>query len=289
MSERYGPIRRYLDRFRRSSAQARWLEREVELRTRELAEQNRQLAELNEKLRQASFTDSLTGLWNRRFLAHQITEDLALIDRAYVRGDAPSSGSDLLFMMLDLDGLKVVNDTWGHAAGDSTLVQVKEILRRVCRQSDTLIRWGGDEFLILGRQTDQPSAARMAERIRQAVQAHPFALADHERVRLSCSLGFAFYPFVQAAPTLLSWEQVVGLADRALYLAKQRRRDTWVGIFGRSVTPQMLLGRLDEDLMRLAREGLVELRTPDDVQAVSQTAQPKGAMITRVASSRSGA
>lgn len=240
------------------------------MRTRELAEQNRQLADLNEKLRLASFTDSLTGLWNRRFLASQITEELALIHRAYVRGDAPSSGSDLLFMMLDLDGLKAVNDTWGHAAGDSTLVQVQHLLRRVSRQSDTLIRWGGDEFLILGRHADQPCAQLMAERVRHAVQAHSFDIGDGRSVRMSCSVGFAFYPFVQTAPQLLSWEQVVGLADRGLYLAKQGGRNRWVGVFSRSTTqPQTLVRRLDEDLVCLSDEGLVELRALDAAELCS--------------------
>jgi diguanylate cyclase (GGDEF)-like protein len=268
-------VRHYAGRLARQAERTRWLEREMEDRTRELAEQNRQLADLNEKLRQASFTDSLTELWNRRFLVSQIVNDLALVHRAYVRAAPPSSPSDLLFMMLDLDGLKGINDTWGHRAGDCALVQVGDILRRVCRQSDTLIRWGGDEFLIVGRNTDQPSAQHIAERIKGAVEEHLFDLGDDNTARLSCSVGFAFYPFVQAAPKLLTWECVVGLADRALYLAKQRGRNTWVGVFSAPDTDApTLMTRLEEDLVRLADEGVVELRMPTAAQTVPQTEQP---------------
>ena len=123
--------------------------------------------------------------------------------------------------MMDLDGLKGVNDTYGHTAGDRAIVQMKEILTRVCHQSDTLIRWCGDEFLLLGRHTDREAAAMLDERIRQAV----FDLGDGDTVRLSCSVGFTFFPFQTDAPNLFTWEQVLDLTDRALYKAKQSGRD----------------------------------------------------------------
>ncbi|MDE0829414.1 MAG: triple tyrosine motif-containing protein [Vicinamibacterales bacterium] len=100
------------------------LEREVAARTDELASQNRELAGLNTRLQEVSVTDSLTGLWNRRYLANEIPKDLARIRRARINhhdaapDDPRQMDTTLLFLMLDLDGLKGVNDTYGHQAGD---------------------------------------------------------------------------------------------------------------------------------------------------------------------------
>ena len=244
------------------------LEREVGERTDKLAMQNRELAQLNHKLQEVSVTDSLTGLWNRRYLANEIGKDLALMRRARIDNqqkglDARGGPSaDLLFLMMDLDGLKAVNDTYGHQAGDRAIVQMKEILVRACRQSDTLIRWGGDEFLLLGRQTEREDAAHLAERIRRAVEGHRFDLGAGDIARLSCSVGFTFFPFMPVAPDLFSWEQMLDLADRALYRAKQGGRNQWVGVLSAPGSdPAIVMKHKDDDLEQLARAGIIELHT----------------------------
>lgn len=243
---------------------ARRLEREVETRTQELAQRNTELASLNKRLESASYTDALTGLMNRRFLSDQIDTDVAAVARSYTEDAASSSGDphrDLLFMMLDLDGLKGINDTYGHAAGDAVLVQVREILSRVCRKSDTLVRWGGDEFLLVGRQTDRIMAEYMAERLRSAVTEHVFDLGGGHTARLSCSIGFSMYPFIKSEPTLFNWEQVVHMADRGLYLSKQSGRNRWTGVLaGSSADPATLALRIDDDLETLRAERIVTLR-----------------------------
>ena len=253
------------------------LEQEVTKRTDELRTQNRELAALNHKLQEVTVTDSLTGLWNRRYLADEIGKELALLRRARFANqgmslDERTSDPALLFLMMDLDGLKGVNDTYGHQAGDRAILQTKEILVRVCRQSDTLIRWGGDEFLLLGRQANGDAAAHMSERIKQAVAVHRFDFGEGDTVRLSCSIGFAFFPFVSSTPELLSWEQVLDMADRALYRAKQTGRNRWVGVLSAPGSdPAIVKTRKDDDLEQLARDGIIELRTkvssptsPDD-------------------------
>jgi predicted signal transduction protein with EAL and GGDEF domain len=137
---------------------------------------------------------------------------------------------------------------------------MKDILVHVCRKSDTLIRWGGDEFLLVGRQTDRDTAALLAERIRQAVSAHRFDLDDGDTVRLSCSIGFAFFPFVPGTPSLFSWEQVLNMADRALYHAKQAGRNRWVGVLNApDVDPAVAMNRKNDDLEQLASKGIIEL------------------------------
>ena len=246
------------------------LEREVAARTDELASQNRELAGLNTRLQEVSVTDSLTGLWNRRYLANEIPKDLARIRRARINhrdagpDDPRQLDTTLLFLMLDLDGLKGVNDTYGHQAGDRVIVKTKEILTEVCRETDTLIRWGGDEFLLVGRQADTNIAAGLSDRLRHAVESHAFELGNGDTVRLSCSVGFSFYPFMYRAPTLFTWEQVLDLADRALYRAKAGGRNRWVGLVGaRDAEPGVALRRKDEDLDTLAADGILEIHTAD--------------------------
>jgi diguanylate cyclase (GGDEF)-like protein len=252
---------------------SRKLEREVQTRTRELAERNSELEQANNKLQQASFTDSLTGLRNRRYLMSTISEDIALVDRYYrdlSAGSEPPNGKrpDFLFLIFDLDGFKEVNDTFGHAAGDRVLVQVRDILEKACRSSDTVIRWGGDEFLIVGRYADRRAAEILSDRIRSSVDQHPFQLGNDVEARLSCSIGFAYYPFAKAAPTLMNWEQVVAIADRALYIAKNSGRNAWVGVQDTPTTcdlsPEALVQQINDRIDRLVADGYLALHSSID-------------------------
>ena len=116
------------------------------------------LRETQAQLEDASITDALTGLRNRRFLLQHIERDVAMILRHHDNrpgdGAAPAgSNMDLVFFMVDLDHFKSVNDTYGHSAGDMVLVQMRERLQEVFRESDYLIRWGGEEFLLIARTT----------------------------------------------------------------------------------------------------------------------------------------
>jgi len=212
------------------------LERVVTERTAALENQNRKLEELNQKFEEASYTDSLTGLRNRRYLLGTIEKDLDLVLRYYTDREhggkaAPEVRPDFLFLLIDLDGFKEVNDTYGHTAGDRVLEQVCSLMERACRKSDTLIRWGGDEFLIVGRYTDRSAAEDLAGRIREAICEHPFDIGIGRPIRLTSSIGFSCYPFVPSKPNLLNWEQIIGIADQALYLVKEAGRNSWAGVF----------------------------------------------------------
>ncbi len=252
---------------------SRKLRREVQARTAELAERNSDLEQANNKLQQASFTDSLTGLRNRRYLMSTISDDIALVDRHY--RDLAEGGSELeaqrpdfLFLIFDLDGFKEVNDTFGHAAGDQVLVQVRDLLERACRSSDTVIRWGGDEFLVVGRYADRRAAEILSDRIRTSVDQHAFVLGNGMEAKLSCSIGFAYYPFARTSPRLLNWEQVVAVADRALYIAKNSGRNAWVGIQETPKTadlaPEALAQQVHDRVDRLVADGYLALHSSID-------------------------
>lgn len=258
-------------RRRRETERRRYLERQVAERTSELALKNRDLQEAINKVELASVTDALTGLRNRRFLVNSIDSDLALVDRYYedlkrhpetvVKETQP----DTLFLIFDLDGFKGVNDTYGHAAGDRVLLQVTDLLEATCRDSDTITRWGGDEFVIVARRTRRESAEDLAERLRASVAAHEFELGLGKTVHLSCSIGFAFYPFLRRFPKALSWEQVNAIADRALYIAKKSNRNAWVGIFeahkASNVHPSALVQKINHELDVLVQHDIVGLST----------------------------
>ncbi|KQY89247.1 GGDEF domain-containing protein [Pelomonas sp. Root1444] len=185
-------------------------------------------------MRDMAFSDPLTGLRNRRHLVATIATDLAQAQRLHAgtRGDAAPTNADLVFMMIDVDHFKAVNDQHGHAAGDAVLKQCAAVLQRQLRGSDTLVRWGGEEFLVLARQTNPGEVHVLAERLRASIAAHDFVLDDGQLLRKTCSIGYACHPLAPdadgAAPA--DWNDTVDLADQCLYLAKANGRDLWVGI-----------------------------------------------------------
>ncbi len=224
----------------------------------QLLEKNLELERAYKALEDVSLTDQLTGLRNRRFFLQHVESDVALSLRAYdglAAGGPAAAGRDLVFYMVDLDHFKDVNDRHGHAAGDAVLVQMKDRLREVFRESDYLVRWGGEEFLVLARATERDEAHAVAERIRQAVSARSFTLQDGTQLARSCSIGFACFPFLPSQPRLMSWSQVVELADLGLYLAKRSGRDAWAAVYATAAAQAeqlfpRLLHQLDECVAR---------------------------------------
>jgi diguanylate cyclase (GGDEF)-like protein len=215
-------------RLKREARQREVLERLVRERTRELAAHAQALEVANRRLEEASFTDPLTGLGNRRSLRHTMPQAIARMPR----------GERLALMVADLDCLKPINDQHGHDAGDRVLIHVSRILRDCLPGHDTVVRWGGDEFVVVHACSGVEAASELAERIRTAVSTHRYRLAGSSIARTSCSIGFAMYPFVRAVPGLLTWEEVLRLADAALYRAKNRR-NAWVGWSGRKAAPDL--------------------------------------------------
>ncbi|HLA78339.1 MAG TPA: diguanylate cyclase [Vicinamibacteria bacterium] len=241
-------------------ARAAQLEARVAERTAELEAANRALEE-------QSLTDPLTGVRNRRFVAATLPLDVAQVVRTYRErlalhkrdGDA---NLDLVFLLVDMDHFKSVNDGFGHLGGDSVLQQVVERLKAAVRQTDTVVRWGGEEFLVLARQSNRREAPAVAERIRATMAERSFEPLAGERVTCTCSVGFAAFPFLPGAPEVVPWEQVVHLADHALYAAKRGGRDAWVGLEAASDVDPARLG--ESPFLRipeLLSQGLLEVRS----------------------------
>jgi diguanylate cyclase (GGDEF)-like protein len=179
----------------------------------------------NFRLEEASQTDPLTGLRNRRYLANQIPADIAYYDREVVRRATP--GEVMVFALVDVDHFKAVNDRYGHAAGDRVLQQFAQVLGHLVRTGDYIARWGGEEFLVVFRPMPNRHLPILGERIRSAIANHRFDVGTDEPVSLTCSIGFIECPLFRDARGSLGWEQMVELADRALYYVKAHGRNGW--------------------------------------------------------------
>jgi diguanylate cyclase (GGDEF)-like protein len=222
-----------------SRAIVRWRLARLRARNAELealvGKRTRDLKAAYVALEEASMVDPLTGLKNRRYLSVFMPEELARClrqQRAHPHASAPQAAArnvDLCLLMLDLDDFKAVNDTYGHAAGDAVLHQLGDVLRATCRDSDVIVRWGGEEFLILARNSDRDQIQTMASQLCESVRNHAFELADGTLLHKTCSVGFTGFPLLQDSPERFGWEQAIELADQCLYAAKHSGRDGWVG------------------------------------------------------------
>jgi len=154
-----------------------------------------------------AYLDDLTHLYNTRYL------DLALLRE--MEGGRPFT---VLFM--DLDRFKLVNDEHGHLAGSRLLVEVARVLRSCVRDDDVLVRYGGDEYVMLLAGIDSGGGLKVAERIRRAIEDHRFLSREGSRVRITCSIGLASYP-----EHAQSKAEILDLADRAMYRGKRSSRN----------------------------------------------------------------
>jgi len=156
--------------------------------------------------------DDLTGLYNRRLLSELFEESW---------GAVVENHPELSLIMVDLDGFKAVNDRYGHPSGDRVLVDTAGLLRRHFREEDLIVRYGGDEFVVLAPGAGPERASDLAARARQAMSRFPFQDADGRPIEapLSFSLGVASLP--ADGP---SAEGLLAAADRRLYRDKRSRR-----------------------------------------------------------------
>ncbi len=166
-------------------------------------------ARLHKQMEDLAATDSLTGLANRRCFLDRLTSELAHCRR---------TGRHLSVAMVDLNGFKAINDTYGHAAGDAVLVGVAKRLARSARASDLAARFGGDEFVLLFPETRNEEAERVLGRLR--IDDLTIRAGHTRGLRLSVSWGIATWP-----EDGMEIEPLLHVADRRLYVMKQRHRE----------------------------------------------------------------
>ncbi|CAN7681060.1 DUF484 family protein [Pseudoduganella sp. LjRoot289] len=171
----------------------------------------------NEMLKYIGLTDSLTGVYNRRYMDRRLLEEISRARRqAY----------DISFMYIDIDHFKRVNDTVGHQGGDEVLREVAQRIKAELRLSDALARFGGEEFVVLLINADLDSAAFVAERIRAGIAASMIDVSPSVRVSITASIGVACLDRSDSemAPEASAME-LIAQADSALYQAKDSGRN----------------------------------------------------------------
>ena len=189
------------------------LQEELAFDREQLLRFSKDLAASNERLQQLALTDALTGLPNRRFAMERLEQEWALSER----------GNRMLSCMLvDIDHFKLVNDTFGHKAGDEALKYVANALRQSARKQDVVCRYGGEEFLVICPDTGIDAAHQCAERMRLHVAALEFT-NQGVGIEMTASIGVA-----QKTEGVASLGELLSRADECLYAAKQGGRNRTV-------------------------------------------------------------
>jgi two-component system, cell cycle response regulator len=171
----------------------------------------------NEMLKYIGLTDSLTGVYNRRYMDRRLLEEISRARR---------QDYDIAFMYIDIDHFKRVNDTIGHQGGDEVLREVSARIKNELRLSDSLARFGGEEFVVLLINANLDSAAFVAERIRASIAASMIDVSSSVQISVTASLGVACLDrSVLDTPVEAAAMELIAQADAALYQAKDGGRN----------------------------------------------------------------
>jgi diguanylate cyclase (GGDEF)-like protein len=217
----------------------------VALLYRRVRHTNQLLSSSNELLKVQSERDPLTGLANRRHF-QAVMRQLA--------ADGKLSGTVYL---IDIDHFKNINDRHGHSAGDAVLIEVAQRLRDTLREEDLIVRWGGEEFLVVVQALAPEQVDTLAQRMLSALDHVPVQVDAH-RIPVTSSIGFATFP-IGPAPLQVSWERAINLVDTAMYLAKAHGRNRAYGVRLMHASDEASLEAITLSLESAWREGQVEL------------------------------
>lgn len=218
---------------------------------------------LTQRLEDMALRDPLTGLRNRRYLQEFMQEETPRVLRRWLLQDGEIvHRRSISLILVDLDFFKHVNDEYGHAAGDAVLLQVARLLKEIVRKPDLVVRWGGEEFVILALDSDRTAPPLIAVRVHEQMASHSFVLPGGQAIRQTCSVGYALYPFHPERPERLGWEQVFRLADQGLYGAKGEGRNRLCGVLPGAADPDAVVAALDQpdpDFPRAVADGLLTI------------------------------
>lgn len=207
------------------------LRREVRQQTLTLQEKNEELQAAYRTLEEVSLRDPLTSLYNRHYLESQLPGEIRRSQFSSNQStDTNKSKQDLLCLLIDIDHFKRINDDYGHIAGDKVLASFAQVLKHVFRLTDLIIRWGGEEFLVVCRQSNREELPELAERCREMVASTPFDIGLEKPINITCSIGFSLLPPDRKDNFDMAWERTFAVVDYALYAAKLSGRNGWVGV-----------------------------------------------------------
>lgn len=222
---------------------------------RQIRRTNLQLREANTKLEVTSTRDPLTGLFNRRAFV-----DLMASRQPRDQDERRAANIDTLdgLILLDIDQFKKINDTYGHAVGDTVLKDISHRLKRIVRETDMVLRWGGEEFLIFSPKTHPEQITVLVDRILRAIGEQVFVDGDI-KIPVTVTAGYITLPFADVPEQSCGWEKTLQIADMALYLAKAHGRNRAYGVAKLLVDHHIAMPILDHDLSAAKEAGMVEL------------------------------
>ena len=215
------------------------LRREVRQQTLTLQEKNQELERAYKTLEEVSLRDPLTGLYNRHYLESQLPGEIRRSQFSAKQNTyANKAKQDLLCLLIDIDHFKRINDDFGHMAGDKVLSAFANVLKEVFRQTDLIIRWGGEEFLVVCRQSNREELPELAERCREMVARTSFDIGKEAPINITCSIGFSLLPPDKEDDFDAAWKRTFAVVDYALYATKLSGRNGWVGVIETLTSPR---------------------------------------------------
>ena len=215
------------------------LRREVRQQTLTLQEKNQELERAYKTLEEVSLRDPLTGLYNRHYLESQLPGEIRRSQFSAKQNTyANKAKQDLLCLLIDIDHFKRINDDYGHMAGDKVLSAFANVLKEVFRQTDLIIRWGGEEFLVVCRQSNREELPELAERCREMVARTSFDIGKEAPINITCSIGFSLLPPDKEDDFDAAWKRTFAVVDYALYATKLSGRNGWVGVIETLTSPR---------------------------------------------------
>jgi diguanylate cyclase (GGDEF)-like protein len=225
----------------------------VYLLYRRVRQANQQLLEVNQQLEFHSVRDPLTGLFNRRSFLELMNNRATGVANGRREDDSPDG-----LMVLDIDHFKNINDTLGHAGGDVVLVEIAKRLRSMVRDTDMVMRWGGEEFLIYSPKSSADHHRGLAQRVLKIVADTPIEVGD-KTVTVTVTGGFLSLPFSGLSEVDCNWEKAMQIADMALYLGKVNGRNRAYGL-NRLLAPfEQVMPVLERDISAALKADMVEL------------------------------
>ena len=216
---------------------------------------NQKLVEVNSQLEFHAVRDPLTGLFNRRSFVDLMKKRTQQTETE--RREARIEYPDGLILM-DIDHFKQINDILGHAAGDAVLIEVARRLRETVRESDMVLRWGGEEFLIFTPHAAPDQIAVLVERVLNAIGETQIQAGDR-KIQVTVTAGFISLPFAGLDESVCGWEKALQIADMALYLGKANGRNRAYGIAGLKTRSEAMIQVLEQDLAAAIKTGMVEM------------------------------
>src|SRR5450830_2014358 len=231
----------------------------VGLLYRKVRHANVQLNVKNQELKRQSSRDPLTALYNRRHFQEFMRQHGSHAGKLVPRQSMADTDAEIVgaLFLLDVDHFKQINDHYGHAAGDLVLTTIAETLHDVLRETDMIVRWGGEEFLAFLPAVTRDGLDDIARRILNGMAAQVIHY-EGQAIEEHVSVGFAPYPLAPLGRPL-TWERSVNLIDMALYLAKAHGRNRAYGLRGFQQVERTTLEAVEQDLERAWRDGFVDL------------------------------